>query len=287
MEKMLHRLTGPQITLAIQYSTELDLVYMDAGQLQQMVMTLANVARGAMPQGGALLFQTSNFVMDAEFCKSHPGARKGGYVCLTTCDSGVGMAPEEQRRIMDPFVNVTERLKDGGLELTSVYGIVKQNGGYIALDSGPNTGTRVSIYLPLTTNRMKGNGRSLPQAKGQEITVLVIEGFNALQGLMCEFLRNDGYKTLCARSGEEAIAVADGFNGTIQLAVSDLVLPGMSGIELAECIASGRPGIKTLYVSGYAADAAFYGNRLYRDSDFIAAPFTAEEFLGKLHDLQG
>jgi CheY-like chemotaxis protein len=104
---------------------------------------------------------------------------------------------------------------------------------------------------------------------------------------MCEFLRNDGYKTLCARSGEEAIAVADGFNGTIQLAVSDLVLPGMSGIELAECIASGRPGIKTLYVSGYAADAAFYGNRLYRDSDFIAAPFTAEEFLGKLHDLQG
>jgi diguanylate cyclase (GGDEF)-like protein len=286
MEMMLQRLAGPQITLAIQYATESDLVYVDKGQMEQMVMNLAAIARAAMPEGGDLLFQTSSLVMDAEFCRSHPGARKGEYVCLSTRDSGVGMDPEEQRRILDPFVNVTEQLKDRGLGLTIVYGIVKQNGGYISLDSGPNTGTTASIYLPLAIDRKKDNGTTPSRAtSSQDITVLVVESCDALLKMMCEFLRNDGYKTLSASSGEEAIEVASRFHGTIQLAVADLILPGMSGMELVECIASDRPDIKTLYVSGDAEDAAFYDGQLRRAGDFIAAPFTAEGFLGKLRDL--
>ena len=286
MEMMLHRLTGPQITLAIQYATESDLIYVDKGQMEQMVMNLAAIAHGAMPEGGDLLLRTSSFVMDAEFCRSHPGARKGEYVCLTTRDSGVGMGPEEQRRILDPFVNATEQLKDRGLGLTVVYGIVKQNGGYISLESEPNTGTTASIYLPLAIDRKKDN-EATPSwaASSQDVTVLVVESCDALLGLMCEFLHNDGYKTLSASSGEEAIEVAKSFQGTIQLAVADLILPGMSGIELGECIASDRPEIRTLYVSGYAEDAAFYDGQLHRVSDFIAAPFAAEGFLGKLRNL--
>ncbi len=284
-EMMLQRLLGPQIALMLRYETELDLIYVDRGQMVQMVLTLAAVARDTMPQGGNLLIETTGVVMDANFCSLHPGARKGEYVCLTMRDSGEGMSPDELRRIMDPFVNATERLKGRGIELTSVYGIVKQNGGYILLDGGQASGTLVSIYLPLAMDRRKDSGRGGLQANNQANTVLVVESLKAFRELICELLRNDGYKTICASSGEEAIELAAEFDGAIQLVVADLILPGMSGVDLADCLASSHPGARTLYVSGYAEDVAIYGSRLYRNADFIAAPFTAEEFLGKLRIL--
>jgi diguanylate cyclase (GGDEF)-like protein len=287
-EMMLRRLAGTQVNLAIQYGTELDHVYVDAGQMEQMIMTLAAGANSAMPQGGNLFFETSSFDMDAEFCKWHPGARKGAYVRLTTRDSGMGLDTEELTRILDPFINVTERLKDRGLGLTIVYGIIKQNGGYISLESAPATGTSVSTFIPLALDRAITKTEATcadARAASGPGTILVVDGYNSLQDLMCEFLGNEGCRILCAGSAEDGMRIAAEHAGTIQLLVTDLILPGMSGIELSDCITSESPGIGTLFVSGCAEDAAFcdIGHRSH--SDFIAAPFTADEFLEKVRSL--
>jgi diguanylate cyclase (GGDEF)-like protein len=288
-EMLLRRLVGDRIKLQVVPGMGLQSVFVDGSQMEQMVMNLAANARDAMPTGGTLLLQTDNFEMDNEFCATHPGAQPGSYVRLTVSDTGALMGSEMQRRIFQPFLAESGKVR--GIGLSAVYGMVKQNGGYFWLEGEAGQGNIVSIFLPSATEpefgRPEEEDAEPPQAEVGEGTavILVVEGLDSLRQFMCDFLRLEGYDTLRATSADEAIHMAAEYPGDIDLVISDLILPGMSGIELVDCIRTQRPNLKVLYVTGYAEDASLYQEWLQADAQFLTTPFTSEELQSKLRRL--
>lgn len=290
-EAMLHRLISKNIDLKLDLGENLYSVCVDSGQFVQVLMNLVINARDAMPGGGELLVQTSNAELDAEFCALHRGAREGSYVRLLVRDNGVGMDEQIRNRVFEPFFTTKGAGKGTGLGLSTVYGIVKQTGGYIWVDSELGRGTAITIYIP----RMLESGEILslpPQPALAEVkvdphqqTVLVVESFASLRHLICDFLRNEGYNVLETGSAEEAIYVAAEAPSPIRLLVIDTILPGMSGLELAESLCRHRQQVKVLYVSGYAEDSLLLGDWKQPGAQFLGAPFTAGEFLSKLRTL--
>jgi len=291
MDEMMRRLIGEDIELQAELAPDLGRTRADPGQLEQVLMNLVVNARDAMPRGGRVTLETSNAEMDDAYVRDHLGARPGRYVTLAVCDTGLGMDAETQKHIFEPFFTTKEKGKGTGLGLATVYGIVKQSEGYIWVDSAPGAGTTVRVYLPWVEAEPVPEPKppvapeQMP-ARGTE-TVLLVEDEDMVRRMTREVLEGAGYRVLEASSGFEALRVSAGHGGRLDLLLTDVVMPGMSGRELAERLAPVRPGMKVLYMSGHTDDAIFHHGVTQAGTGFLQKPFTPDALERRVRDLLG
>jgi PAS domain S-box-containing protein len=258
MGKLLPRLIGEDVELVIRTAADLGTIRADASQMEQMIMNLAVNSRDAMPSGGKLVIETSNVDLDQMYTAAHPVVRAGRYVLLAVSDTGTGMDEETQTHIFEPFFTTKEQGKGTGLGLATVYGVVKQSGGFIWVYSELGKGTSFKIYLPRVDQPAEKLGApltSLQAPRGTE-TVLLAEDEQDVREVAREFLESGGYTVLEARDGAEAIQIAAGHQGSIDLLVTDMVMPRMTGQELAGRLQQNRAGLRVIYMSGYSEHAA-------------------------------
>jgi nitrogen-specific signal transduction histidine kinase/CheY-like chemotaxis protein len=291
MDEMLRRLIGEDIELHTQLAPSLGRTKADPGQLEQVLMNLVVNARDAMPRGGRLTLQTANAVMDDTYIRDHLGARPGRYVMLAVCDNGLGMDPETQKHIFEPFFTTKEKGKGTGLGLATVYGIVKQSEGYIWVESAPGAGTTVKVYLPRVEAEPAAEEVRRPAVpeelpRGTE-TVLLVEDEDMVRRMTREVLEGAGYRVLEASSGFEALRVSAGHDGNLDLLLTDVVMPGMSGRELSERLAPVRPTMKVLYMSGHTDDAIFHHGVTQAGTGFLQKPFTPDALERRVRELLG
>ena len=282
---LFRRLLGEDIELTLITTAEPDRATADPIQLEQVLMNLAVNARDAMPQGGKLTITTASVDLDEAFVRQHPGARRGPHVALSVSDSGSGMTPEVLARVFEPFFTTKGPGKGTGLGLSTVYGIVKQHEGYVQAVSEPGHGTTFTIYLPSRTegvDEVSTLERTEPTIPRGSETILLVEDEDEVRELAREILEMNGYTVLEASHGAEALHVCREHTAPIELLLTDVVMPGMSGRELARHLVALRPHIKVLYMSGYSDDAL--GNHGVLDPDILllAKPFTPESLLGAL-----
>jgi two-component system cell cycle sensor histidine kinase/response regulator CckA len=284
MEKMIQRLLGEDIVVCIGVERALGAVKADRGQIEQVVMNLAVNARDAMPSGGTLYVETANRELDELYTREHPGSRPGRYVMLTVRDSGVGMDRETIAHIFEPFFTTKELGKGTGLGLATVYGIVKQSGGYIAVESSPGEGASFQIFLPRVDEAVtpvKEAPSVVPGAKRYE-TILVAEDAEPLRRLTKSLLEGHGFAVLAARDGEEALGLAGRHSGRIDLLLTDVVMPGINGRVLAERLLRSRPETKILYMSGYTDSFIAGHGVLDQKTNLLHKPFTEETLLDRV-----
>jgi two-component system, cell cycle sensor histidine kinase and response regulator CckA len=286
MDKMLRRLIGEDIELSTVLGPDLGRLKADQSQLEQVLLNLVVNARDAMPQGGKLLIDTQNMVMDEAFVRRYPyPVQPGPYVCLTVTDSGIGMDAETKARAFEPFFTTKEKGKGTGLGLSTVYGVVKQSGGYIDIYSSPGAGTTFKIYLPrvddaISTDAPIGTATSFT---GNE-TILLAEDESSLRTLTRNTLELCGYKVLEAKDGLEALEVSERFKGPIDLLLTDMVMPGMGGHQLAQELIRRRPEIRLAYMSGYTGQAVGSQGPVDPGSVFLLKPFTRELLTRKIRE---
>ena len=289
IQKMLKRLIGEDIDLVTVLGESLWPIMADPGQLEQVLLNLAVNARDAMPEGGVVTIETANVKMDAASAQAHFPLKVGPYVLLTFSDTGIGMGAETQARIFEPFFTTKETGKGTGLGLATVYGIVKQSGGYIWVYSEVGKGTTFKIYLPRTEVEFDetgpGGGR-VEALQGTE-TLLLVEDEDSVRELVRNVLREKGYRVLEASRGEEALELSDLYAGRIDLLVTDVVMPQMNGRELARRLVNSRPQIKVLYISGYADNAVWYPGGLDAGGAFLQKPFSPEALARKVREVLG
>jgi PAS domain S-box-containing protein len=275
IEEMLSRLIGEDIEITTRFDRELGSVRADAGQIEQVIMNLAVNARDAMPKGGRILIETANVELEEGYIQTHVHAEPGPYVLLAVSDTGLGMDEATRSRIFEPFFTTKEKGRGTGLGLSTVYGIVKQSGGYIWVYSEPGKGTTFKVYLP----RVATAAEPLPVSKDQEIarggteTILLVEDEDAVRALASRILESKGYTVLLAESGAQAIEIARE-NPAIDLLLTDMVLPGMGGSEISKRIHELAPRTKVLYTSGYTDDVIVRRGLMERDAAFLEKPFT-------------
>jgi PAS domain S-box-containing protein len=251
--KVLPKMMREDIAVVTMLEPALHRVKVDRGQMEQIIMNLAANARDAMPKGGCFEIKTENVELDATRAAKHPPMNPGPYVKLTVVDTGIGMHAETQSHIFEPFFTTKDRGKGTGLGLAMVYGVVKQSGGFIWVTSEVGRGTRVGIYFPQVGEPITRGSKPLATtaiSAGSE-TVLIVEDEEALRAATCEFLQSRGYTVLAAGDGAEAIRVCERHHGTIDVILTDLVMPGVDGIELAKAMTTRYPDIRVLYMSGY------------------------------------
>jgi PAS domain S-box-containing protein len=282
-EPMLQRLLGEDVEVRSLRGKDLGSVKADPTQIDQVLMNLAVNARDAMPKGGRLTIETANAELDDDYVRHHPEAATGRYVMLAVSDTGHGMTPDVQEHIFEPFFTTKVAGKGTGLGLGTVYGIVKQSGGHIWVYSERGQGTTFKIYLPRVEAAAAALGQAEaagPLPRGSE-TILVVEDEEGLRGVVSELLESLGYAVLGARTGGEALALAQRVGQPLDLVITDVVLPGIGGRELGEQLVAIRPGVKVLYVSGYTDDAVVrYGVRA-GEMEFLQKPFTSEALARK------
>jgi len=281
---MLGRLIPEDIQLVTVLGAEPALVSADRGQVEQVMMNLVVNARDAMPQGGRLAIETGHAALDEAYCREHEGARPGPHVMLAVSDTGIGMDAETRSHVFEPFFTTKEPGKGTGLGLATVYGIVKQAGGSIWVYSEPGQGTTFKVYLPRAE---EGAGLARPAAapgetpRGTE-TILLVEDEETLRTLTREVLEALGYTVLEARHGVEALELSEGRQGRIDLLLTDVVMPHMSGRELAERLLASRPETRALFISGYTDDAAVRHRLVESPLAFLQKPFTADALARKV-----
>jgi len=278
---MLGRLIGEHIALQLQLDPDAGSVHMDPGQLDQVLMNLAVNARDAMPRGGRLAIGARPVEIDEEFVRRHPAAHPGPYVVLSVADSGVGMDAQTQARIFEPFFTTKAPGKGTGLGLATVYGIISQSDGFIAVTSRVGGGTRFDIYLP----RLGEPGMpaadpaaSAPTASGSE-TILVVEDDAVVRDTVRQMLQLGGYRVLEAENGVQAMEVARRHADPIHLVLSDVVMPEMGGVELGRCLRTVRPDVKVLHMSGYPNGAVDASGTLEIDARFVQKPLERDALL--------
>jgi CheY-like chemotaxis protein len=287
--KMLTRMIGEDIELVMVPATELGAVRADAGQVEQVIMNLAVNARDAMPSGGKLTIETSNIALDDDQARLHPPLTPGNYVMLAISDTGAGMDFETQSRIFEPFFT-TKGTKGTGLGLSTVYGIVKQSGGYIWVYSEPAKGTTFKIYLPRVEEAAQNPVQTsvLPEvfagAPGTE-TILLVEDEANLRYLARQFLEKQGYQVLDAADGALAMQIALAHEGVIHLLLTDVIMPGMNGRELAQRVLQLRPGTKVLYMSGYTENVIGHNGTLDAGVRLLPKPFTLRDLKSKVREV--
>jgi signal transduction histidine kinase len=253
VEKLLRRVIGEDIALEFQTDAKLGSVEADPAQLEQVIVNLAINARDAMPTGGKLTITTANVKLDESYVDRRVVVQPGSYVQLSVTDTGSGMDELTQSRIFEPFFTTKEVGKGTGLGLATVYGVVKQSGGYIWVHSEPGHGTAFKIYLPMVEALAETPARVQPREeplRGSG-TILIVEDDASLREVTCEFLKSSGYTVLEAESPDEALRAVERHDGPIDLLLTDMILPKMNGRELAARLGAARPGMKILYVSGY------------------------------------
>jgi CheY-like chemotaxis protein len=273
-EKMLRRLVGEDVKLITRLDPALGLIMADPGYVHQMIMNLTVNARDAMPGGGTLVIETANHQPDS-----------GSVVCLSVSDTGSGMNEETRKSIFEPFFT-TKGTKGTGLGLATVYGIVQQSRGRIEVSSELGKGSTFRIYLP----RVEGKDEVRPdppltdaRPHGTE-TVLVVEDQEDVRGFAVQSLAARGYRVLQAADASQALAEAERHPGEIAVLLTDVVLPGMNGREMAERLQTVRPGIKVIYTSGYAQDLIADRGVLHQDVNYIAKPYTADQIAARVRE---
>jgi len=281
MSRMFQRVIGEDIQLATVAAPGLGRVLADPGQIEQVLMNLVINARDAMPEGGKVTIETSNADLDESYTATHLGAKPGPYVLLAVSDTGVGMDAKTQKQIFEPFFTTKE--KGTGLGLATVYGIVKQSGGNIWVYSEVGKGTAFKVYLPRVTQSEPTFKTSVATANsGGTETILLVEDAVSLRTVTATFLRGVGYQVLEAGGGAEADAVLATHKQPVHLLLTDVVMPEISGVELARQLQSRQPGLKALFISGYTDDALVRHGVLEAGIFILSKPFSRDALLSKV-----
>ena len=286
LARMLPRLLGPDVQLAIVPRPGLHRVWADGGQIEQVILNLAANARDAMPLGGRLTLETQDVDLDFSYTRLHPGLQPGPYVLLSVSDTGCGISEEVRSHLFEPFFTTKEKGKGTGLGLATVYGIVKQNGGHVAVYSEPGQGTSVKVYLP----RQPANAaaaaseaeRPAPPVSGGAEMVLLVEDDESVRCLVSSVLRQQGYRVIESGDGPSALLAAETQGEAVDLLVIDVVLPGLSGREVAERLTAVRPALKVLFLSGYTDHAVVRHGVLDAEMAFLQKPFTPDVLARKV-----
>jgi len=287
MQKMLARVLGEDIEMRVDAGEALWKVKVDPGQLEQVVMNLVVNARDAMPDGGTLTIETRNVEFDEASACLHPGTRPGPHVSLAVSDDGVGMDEATKARVFEPFFTTKDPGRGTGLGLSTVFGIVQQSGGSIVVDSAPGEGTTFEICFPRCEERSSRPSAPPPSTRarvGKE-TILLTEDDEQLRDLVGAILRRKGYEVLAAATPADALRLSEQHAGPIHLLLTDVVMPGMNGRQLAERVRTARPDTRVLFVSGYAGGAAVHQGLLCEGTAFLPKPITPEAILREVRAL--
>jgi len=284
-EKMLRRLIGEDIEFQTKLAPDIGSVKVDPGQIEQILMNLAVNARDAMPLGGKLTVETAEVEMDAQSARQHAPCVPGRYVVMTVSDTGVGMDQDTKAHIFEPFFTTKDVGKGTGLGLATVYGIVKQSGGYVLVQSELGQGATFKVYLPRVDQpaRQASAGDLVPETFNGSETVLVVEDEESVRALICSILSQNGYTVLQAANPASALKIAQQHQ-PIDLLLTDVVMPGMSGPAMAKKLQEIRPGLKVLFMSGYAGGFGVARGLLEDGVALLQKPFTKNALLRKLHE---
>jgi PAS domain S-box-containing protein len=286
LEGMLRRVISENIELVIRLDDALSNVSVDPGQIEQVIINLVINSRDAMPNGGQVIIETRNIALDETFASTHAAVRPGPHVMLAISDTGVGMNQATQLKIFEPFFTTKDPAKGTGLGLSTAYGIVKQSGGDIQMYSEVGHGTTIKIYLPRVggESRESEAARPLRAERGTE-TILVVDDAVEVCSMAKRVLERAGYTVLAAGSGVEALSLLDHREGPVHLMLTDMVMPGMSGRELSERIATSQPDTKILYTSGYTSDVIVQQGVLDHGLNFIGKPYAISALMSKVREV--
>jgi two-component system cell cycle sensor histidine kinase/response regulator CckA len=288
IDAMLRRVIGEDIELFTLFDKDLGFIRADPGQIEQVIMNLAVNARDAMPEGGKLVIETKNVYLDPAYFENRVNGQPGSYVMFSVTDNGHGMDEETKKHVFEPFFTTKEKGKGTGLGLSTVYGIVKQSGGYVWVYSEPLLGSSFKCYFPraevaegeCTATQM------LSSIRGGGETILLVEDECIVRNLISNILRHYGYSVVESENGEKALEACDGFNSAaVDMLITDVVMPGMSGRALADALHHRHPGIKVLYISGYTDDAIVRHGILDEGIPFLQKPFAPNDLAKKVRDL--
>ncbi|HZI44252.1 MAG TPA: ATP-binding protein [Ilumatobacter sp.] len=276
-ERILRRLLGEDIELVTRYDRALSHVTVDPGQIDQVVINLAINSRDAMPHGGKLTIETKNATLDADYCSQHFGVKPGPYAMLAVSDTGSGMDKETQARIFEPFFTTKEKGRGTGLGLSTVFGIVQQSGGHVWVYSEPGNGTTFRVYLPIADGEIiESHEVPAPVTLQGSETILLVEDQDEVRAVALEILRRYGYHVIEARNAGDAWLSVERHPRTIHLLLTDVVMPQMSGRELAERLLEKRPEMRVLYMSGYTENAIVHHGILDSGIAYLQKPILPE-----------
>ncbi|MEY4548854.1 MAG: hypothetical protein RL685_5049, partial [Pseudomonadota bacterium] len=282
LDNMLRRLIGADINLSLLSEESSGHVFVDPGQVEQLIMNLVVNARDAMPTGGNLTIELASATLDAAYAAEHRGVTPGQYATLAVSDTGYGMDEETQSRIFEPFFTTKQKVGGTGLGLAIVYGIATQSGGHVCVQSELGAGTTFKVYLPCAEGPPEpeeaAGARDLTLLRGDE-TILLVEDSDPVRAVMCSLLRRAGYTVLEAPNGGEALLICEQYKAKIQLLLTDVILPRISGRELAERVSRARPEVRVLYTSGYTKEAIVHHGMLGAGIAFLPKPITPRALL--------
>ncbi len=288
LEKMLRRVIGEDIELVTCFADDLGMIKMDPGWIEQVIMNLAVNARDAMPGGGKLIIETANADLDDSYTHSHVTVKPGRYINLCVNDTGAGMPPEVKEHLFEPFFTTKDKGKGTGLGLSTVYGIIKQSGGDIWVNSEPGLGTTFNIHLPrvdepVDNTRMRVTREEIPRGGGE--TILLVEDEEDVRRLAVRILQRQGYTVLEASCGKDALVLCKEHQGPIHLILTDVVMPGMSGRQLADQLIPLHPNLKVVYMSGYTDNAVIHHGVLEEGVNYIQKPFTIDGLMKRMREV--
>ena len=269
---------------------DLGVVRADPTHIEQVLMNLCVNARDAMPDGGRLLIETHNAEIDEEYARSHTYARPGRYAVLDVTDTGLGMDAATQEHIFEPFFTTKEQGKGTGLGLATVYGIVKQHGGFLHVYSEPGHGTQFHVYLPLSDGAVENREEKRVAENSERVcggheTILLAEDHEGVREVACDTLAGLGYQVLLAADGDEAVAMFSAHCNSIALAVLDVVMPGTSGPQAYARICATRPDLPVIFVTGYSAEAAEMTARAERGAVFLQKPYRPSQLGQRVREM--
>jgi len=288
---MLRGLLGEEMELAVKLDPWLGSISADPGQLEQVIMNLVVNARDAMPQGGRLGIETANMNVQDGSARHHAVVPAGKYVRLTVSDSGIGMDSETQSHIFEPFFTTKSKEEGTGLGLSVVYNIVRNSGGHLWVNSEPGHGSAFHVYFPRVEAVPEGQLVRAPadSARSGTETILVAEDQPDLRWMICQYLQELGYSVLETKDGTDAAALAEQYKGRIDVLLTDVVMPGMRGPEVAKRLASTRPGMKVIYMSGYTEGGFESGGegQLGETASLLQKPFRLDHLASKIREVLG
>ena len=286
-ENMLRRLIGEDIQLVISLGADTGNIRSDPNHIEQAIVNLALNARDAMPLGGRIGIETSNAQIDETYAKTHMGVKPGEFVMIAVSDNGHGMDSATRQNIFEPFFTTKQRGKGTGLGLSTVYGMVKQSGGDIWVYSEPGQGTTFKLYFPRVLEPASPGLTEDPRhpRPGGDETVMLVEDEAQVRDLEARILRQLGYTVLAAANGAEAMDTSRAYSGEISLLVTDVVMPKMSGKQVADALLSSRPGLRILYLSGYTENTVVHHGVLDSGVDFLTKPFSREALARKIREI--